>query len=61
MVELAKRQPSDLSGLEQIRGIHPPTIKRRGQAILDAIARGREAPPIPRDEARARSDPATRR
>ena len=43
-------------GLEQIRGLHPPTIKRRGQAILDAIARG-AAPPIPRDEARARSEP----
>ena len=56
LVELAKRHPSTVSGLEQIRGLHPPTIKRRGQAILDAIARGREAPPIPRDEARARSE-----
>ena len=56
MVELAKRRPSSTSGLEQIRGLHPPTIKRRGQAILDAIARGRDAPPIPRDEARARSE-----
>jgi ribonuclease D len=56
LVELAKRHPSTLSGLEQIRGLHPPTIKRRGQAILDAIVRGREAPPIPRDEARARSE-----
>jgi ribonuclease D len=56
LVELAKRHPSTLSGLEQIRGLHPPTVKRRGQAILDAIARGREAPPIPRDEARARSE-----
>ncbi len=57
LVELAKRRPSTLSGLEQIRGIHPPTIKRRGQAILDATARGLEAPPIARDEARARSEP----
>jgi ribonuclease D len=56
LVELAKRHPSTLSGLEQIRGLHPPTVKRRGQAILDAIARGREAAPIPRDEARARSE-----
>jgi len=58
LVELAKRQPSALAGLEQIRGIHPPTIKRRGQAILEAIARGRQAPPIPRDEGRGRSEPA---
>jgi ribonuclease D len=56
MVELAKRRPSALSGLEQIRGLHPPTIKRRGDAILEAIARGREAAPIPRDEGRARSE-----
>ena len=57
LVELAKRHPSTIAGLEQIRGLHPPTIKRRGQAILDAIARGREAAPIPRDEARGRSEP----
>jgi ribonuclease D len=57
LVELAKRHPSTIAGLEQIRGLHPPTIKRRGQVILDAIARGREAAPIPRDEARGRSEP----
>ncbi len=57
LVELAKRHPSTPVGLEQIRGLHPPTVRRRGQAILDAIARGREAPPIPRDEARGRSEP----
>ena len=57
LVELAKRHPSTLGGLEQIRGLHPPTVKRRGQAILDVIARGRQAPPIPRDEARGRSEP----
>jgi ribonuclease D len=56
LVELAKRKPSTVSGLEQIRGLHPPTIKRRGQLILEAIARGRDAEPIPRDEARARSE-----
>jgi ribonuclease D len=57
LVELAKRHPSTIAGLEQIRGLHPPTIMRRGQVILDAIARGREAAPIPRDEARGRSEP----
>jgi ribonuclease D len=56
LVELAKRRPSDLKALEQIRGLHPPTIKRRGEAILAAIADGREAPPIPRDEGRGRSE-----
>jgi ribonuclease D len=58
LVELAKRRPSSTQGLEQIRGLHPPTIKRRGEAILEAIERGRQAPPIPRDEARARSEPS---
>jgi ribonuclease D len=57
LVELAKRQPSALPDLEQIRGIHRSGIKRRGAAILVAIARGRESPPIPRDERRGRSEP----
>jgi ribonuclease D len=58
LVELAKRQPSNRRGLEQIRGIHPSGVRRRGDAILEAIARGLEAPPIPREEARGRSEPA---
>jgi ribonuclease D len=57
LVELAKRRPSSTGALEQIRGLHPPTIKRRGEAILNAIQRGLDSPPIPRDEARARSEP----
>ena len=58
LVELAKRQPSSLGALEQIRGIHPSGIRRRGKAILDAIAAGRAAPPIPREGGRDRFDPA---
>ncbi len=58
LVELAKRQPSSLGALEHIRGIHPSGIRRRGQAILDAIAAGRDATPIPREQARERFDPA---
>ena len=57
LVELAKRHPSNVGALEQIRGIHPSGIRRRGQAILDAVAAGVQAPPIPRDEPRGRSDP----
>jgi ribonuclease D len=57
LVELAKRHPSSLSALEQIRGIHPSGIKRRGAAILEAIAAGMKEPPIPREEPRGRSDP----
>jgi ribonuclease D len=58
LVELAKRHPSSLEALEQIRGIHPSTIRRRGQPILQAIAAGLQAPPIPREEPRGRSDPS---
>ncbi|HUA50114.1 MAG TPA: HRDC domain-containing protein [Solirubrobacteraceae bacterium] len=57
LVELAKRHPSTLNALEQIRGIHPSGIRRRGAAILEAIAAGMQAPPIPREEARGRSEP----
>jgi ribonuclease D len=58
LVELAKRQPANLDALEQIRGIHRSGIKRRGPALLEAIERGREGEPIPRDERRGRSEPA---
>ncbi len=57
LVEAAKRRPASLRALEQIRGIHPSGIKRRGQPILDAIARGMEAEPIPRDGRRGISEP----
>jgi ribonuclease D len=58
LVEAAKRQPGSLKALEQIRGVHPSLIRRRGQAVLDAIAVGRGAPPIPREPGRERFDPA---
>ena len=46
LVEVAKRRPSAIGQLEQIRGINEPTLRRRGRAILEAVARGRERPPI---------------
>jgi ribonuclease D len=57
LVEAAKRQPSSVRALEQIRGIHPSGIRRRGDAIIEAIAAGRSAPPIPREPTRERFDP----
>jgi ribonuclease D len=60
LVELARRTPGDKNGLEQIRGLPPQTMHRRGDALVAAIARGRErkppaAPPepSPRDPADA--------
>jgi ribonuclease D len=57
LVELAKRAPKSLDGLDHIRGIHPSQIKRRGRGILAAIAEGRDAEPIPRDAPHLRSEP----
>jgi ribonuclease D len=60
LVELARRTPRDKRGLEQIRGLPPQLLHRRGDTVLAAIARGRErtppaAPPeaSPRDAADA--------
>lgn len=57
LIELARRRPSTSGELEQIRGLHRSTIRRRGGEILEAIAEGLQASPIPREPARGRSDP----
>jgi ribonuclease D len=57
LVEAAKRHPSTLDGLAQIRGVHRSVIKRRGEEILGAIERGMHDPPIPRERGRERSEP----
>lgn len=46
LVEVAKRRPSAIGQLEQIRGINEQTRRRRGRSILEAVARGRERQPI---------------
>ncbi|HEV2058767.1 MAG TPA: HRDC domain-containing protein, partial [Solirubrobacteraceae bacterium] len=53
LVEIAKRRPSQMAQLEQIRGINDSTLRRRGRAILDAVQRGRSRPPIPVDGERS--------
>ena len=52
LVELARRQPDDRQGLDQIRGLHGRIASRRGPELLDAIARGRDAEPPALDGAR---------
>jgi ribonuclease D len=47
LVEVAKRRPAALPALERIRGLQPSTLRRRGEAILAAVARGLEAKPLP--------------
>ena len=46
LIEVAKRRPSAISQLEQIRGINEPTLRRRGRQILEAVERGRSRAPI---------------
>ena len=58
LTELARRAPGDRGGLEQIRGLPPQTLHRRGDRLLQAIERGRRrSPPPPPPEPPAR-DPA---
>jgi ribonuclease D len=46
LMELARRQPQDMAGMERIRGLPPPTMRRRGRDILAAIEAGmRRQPP----------------
>lgn len=49
LIEIAKRKPEQPSQLEQIRGLHGGHLKRRGGELTAAVARGREAEPIPRE------------
>lgn len=57
LVEIAKRKPAAQGDLEQIRGLHGGHLRRRGQAIVDAVARGRDAEPIPREGRRPGGEP----
>lgn len=49
LVELARRAPRDLEGLDSIRGLSPQTRNRRGRELLVVLERGaeRQAPPAP--------------
>jgi ribonuclease D len=52
LVEIARRKPKSMERLQQIRGLHEGTLRRRGKAIIEAVERGRENPPIPSSVAR---------
>jgi len=59
LVEIAKRRPATSERLAQIRGLNEGTLRRRGRAIIEAVARGRERDPIPVEGERpAHADPA---
>jgi len=58
LVELARKAPSSRAGLEQIRGLPAQTLNRRGERLLDVIARGRERPAPPPPPEPPGRDPA---
>jgi len=57
LVELAKRAPRTVEALEQVRGVNPGSLRRRGSDLLEAIARGAARPPIPVES--ERRDPSS--
>src|SRR4051795_4879868 len=50
LVEVARRQPDSLKELERIRGLRPDTGRRRGNQIVEVVARGREVEPPPAED-----------
>jgi ribonuclease D len=48
LVELARRRPRDRAGLEHVRGLPEQTMRRRGDRLLEEIARGRGEKPPPK-------------
>jgi len=50
LVEVARRQPQSIRELEAIRGVRRDVGRRRGEAILETVRRGREAEPPPAEE-----------
>jgi ribonuclease D len=57
IVEVARRQPTKLGQLGDIRGVKGSSLRRLGPEILDVVRRGREAPPVKLDRARAEIPP----
>jgi ribonuclease D len=45
LVEVARRQPEKIADLQGIRGVRPDLGRRRGDAVLEVVARGRKAEP----------------
>ncbi len=45
MVDLARRRPTDLAGLEKIRGLEGSIIRRHGEALLTLMAEAQKSDP----------------
>ena len=58
LVDLARLQPSDLDGVQAIRGLNSDQAKRHAQAWFDCMAAGREAPESDWPEMKRRMKPS---
>lgn len=59
LVEIAKRSPRTPAALEQIRGVNPGSLRRRGDELLAAIAHAATLPPIPAESSHHEAAVAT--
>jgi ribonuclease D len=57
LVEIAKRKPSSLRKLEEIRGIGQNSSRRRGEELLEVVQRGLQSEPAPLDHGPRPSQP----
>jgi ribonuclease D len=57
VVEVARRQPAKINQLGDIRGVRGSSLRRIGQEILDAVARGRQAEPVHLERTRSELPP----
>ena len=59
LIEVAKRKPTSVDELGQIRGVQAASLRRRGGELLQAVERGRQLPPepVPHEERRTTPRP----
>jgi ribonuclease D len=57
IVEVARRQPTKVRQLGEIRGVRGSALRNLGPEILAAVERGREAPPVKVDRVRPEIPP----
>jgi ribonuclease D len=57
LIEVAKRKPTSVDELRQIRGVQAASLRRRGGELLQAVERGRRLPPEPAPQEARRTTP----
>ena len=55
LIEVARRRPTDVRKLTDIRGLHEASVRRHGKDLIEAIKRAENAEPIKLERSRAPS------